>query len=56
MSDLLEKLRRNARFYESEAKSMRPHDARHLGPKEAAAIAELLNEAIVEIEGGRDGK
>jgi hypothetical protein len=50
--ELIEKLKRNARFYQSEGEAMRPQDARHLGPNEAVTIAELLNEAAAELEGG----
>jgi hypothetical protein len=49
MSELSEKLERNARFYASEAVALgedqKRRDRRHLGAKEAATIAELLREA-----------
>lgn len=54
MSELLEKLERNARFYDNEAKAMRPEGARHLGPKEARAIADLLGEAVAALKEGGD--
>lgn len=51
--ELLEKLNRNARFYENEAAALKPVGARHLGPEESATIARLLREAIAAIpEGG----
>lgn len=51
MSDLVEKLERNARFYDNEAKALKPEGARHLGPNEAQAIAELLTEAAGALKG-----
>jgi hypothetical protein len=43
--ELIEKLERNARSYENEAKAMKPEGARHLGPSESACIGEMLREA-----------
>jgi hypothetical protein len=51
VSEIIEKLERNARFYESEAAAMKPEGARHLGPQEAKAIAILLTEAIDALMG-----
>jgi hypothetical protein len=46
-SELLEKLDRNARFYEADAQVFRQHaDCRNIGPQECLAIADLLREAI----------
>lgn len=45
-AELIEKLERNARAYEAEAKAMKPEDARHLGPIESACIGGLLREAV----------
>ena len=51
-ADLIEKLNRNARFYENEAAAFKPAGARHLGSEEAATIAKLLREAIEAIPRG----
>jgi hypothetical protein len=46
-SELIEKLDRNARFYEADAQVFRQHaDCRNIGPQECLAIADLLREAI----------
>lgn len=49
MSELTDKLERNARFYANEAlalgESPERRDRRHLGSKEAAMIAQMLREA-----------
>lgn len=54
MSDLIEKLARNARFYASESVSLgedpQRRDRRHLGAKEAASIAQMLREAVDALE------
>ena len=50
MSELTETLDRNARFYEGEAKAMKPAGARHLGPEEAAEIARIMRAAQKELE------
>ena len=50
MSELLEKLERNARFYEADAKVFRPKDCRNIGPEECKVIAGLLREAIEAIK------
>lgn len=51
--DLIEKLERNALFYENESRflagSPERRDRRHLGAEEAGQIAELLREAVAEI-------
>lgn len=53
MSDLIEKLARNARFYEHEAVALKEdetrRDNRNLGWREAKAIADLLTEAMGEL-------
>lgn len=51
MNEIIEKLERNARFYESEAAAFKPEGARHIGPKEAKTIAELLTEAANALRG-----
>lgn len=56
MSELIEKLERNARFYESEAAAFKPEGSRHLGPKEAKAIADLLVEAADALKEAADGE
>lgn len=50
MSEVLELLDRNARFYEAEAGALKPTGARHLGPSEAAEIATIMRRAKSEIE------
>lgn len=49
MSDLIEKLERNARFYANEAIALAEapdrRDRRRLGSQEAATISQLLREA-----------
>lgn len=51
-SELIEKLERNARAYEAEAKAMKPEDARHLGPIESACVGGLLREAAEALRQG----
>lgn len=55
MSELIEKLERNARFYELEAAALKPTGARHLGPSEATEIAKLLREAVAALPKPREG-
>ena len=54
MSELLEKLRRNARFYQNEATALAENyirrDNRFLGAEEAKTIGSLLTEAADYIE------
>lgn len=49
MSELTDKLERNARFYANESLALAEdparRDRRHLGSKEAATIAQMLREA-----------
>lgn len=56
MSELLEKLERNARFYSIEAmelgKDSSRRDRRCLGAEEAATISQLLREAADKIKAG----
>jgi len=49
--ELIEKLERNARFYENEAAYLRPQNARNLGPEEMKCIGSLLREAIAALKG-----
>jgi hypothetical protein len=45
--ELIDKLERNARFYEADAAVFRQHaDCRNIGPQECLAIADLLREAL----------
>lgn len=55
MSELLEKLERNARFYEKEAAYLRPENCRNLGPEEMKSISGLLREAIGELKVQKEG-
>lgn len=48
--ELIEKLERNARFYEADAAYFRPAQCRNLGPEEAKVIAGLLREAIAALK------
>lgn len=54
MSDLTDKLERNARFYANEAAALAEdparRDRRHLGAAEATTISELLREAAAALE------
>lgn len=55
MTELIDKLKRNAKFYENEAFALgevaERRDRRKLGASEAGAIAVLLREAVAELEG-----
>lgn len=51
MSELIEKLERNARFYRADAAYFRPAQCRNIGPEECKVIAELLEEAIAALKG-----
>lgn len=54
MTDLIERLARNARFYASESVALgedpQRRDRRHLGAKEAASIAQMFREAVDALE------
>lgn len=50
MSELIEKLERNARFYEADAAYFRPAQCRNIGPEECKVIAGLLREAIAALK------
>lgn len=45
MKEIIEKLDRNARCYEGEARVMKPEGYRTLGPIEAGVIAQIMREA-----------